>query len=303
MDDQKKTEQLLLELRRMTGLALELPDTADADPELTLERLSALCDSCRQAGSRETVLRRWITGESSEAEFRAAASRLHLHPEEERMLGLLQTNGPADASVLQVLRQVQADKSGSLVIPYTDDCILLLLSGNKKDPAFYRRTAETALSALNAELFLNAKIALSAPSQGLAGLPSAFRQAQLAMNTGSIFEPGESIYEFTDLGTGRLLYDQTPETLADYLTEILGSASLTETPEAFQGDIFMTADCFLNNDLNVAETARQLYIHRNTLLYRLEFIRKETGLDIRSFDDAMKYRLCTLAFRALRRSS
>ncbi len=303
MDDQKKTEQLLNELRRMTGLAFELPENADADPKVTLERLSALCDSCKQTGSKESVLRRWITGESSEAEFRTSAARLHLRQEGEHLLCLLQTDGPADASVLQVLRQILADRTGSLVIPYTDDQVLLLLSANKKDPEFYRRTAETVLSALNAELFVNAKIALSTPFEGSSGLPAAFRQTGFAMDAGRLFQPEDSIYEFGSLGTGRLLYDQTPEILRDYLAETIGDPALLENSEAFRGDNLLTAECFLNNDLNVAETARQLYIHRNTLLYRLELIRRESGLDIRSFDGAMKYRLCLLASRALNRQA
>ena len=61
-----------------------------------------------------------------------------------------------------------------------------------------------------------------------------------------------------------------------------------------------TAEEFLDSSLNVSETARKLYLHRNTLIYRLDKIEKETGLNIRKFSDAITFRLITILLKTLR---
>ena len=116
----------------------------------------------------------------------------------------------------------------------------------------------------------------------------------MTMQVGNIFYPNQIIYGYDDLGIGRLLYDISEETLRDFIRDQIGEQFLAAASPAFTSDIQNTANCFLNNDMNIAETARQLHIHRNTLLYRLEQIENETGLDIRRFEHAMTYRICSM---------
>lgn len=290
-----KTE-LLRELNRLTGLSLTLEDhnAADSD-EQTVRALSALCDAYRIAGSRETLLLRWISGECSENEFTSSAARLHFDINEPRVLYYLEVEGTADASVMRILKQMLADRHGLLILPYSSSSLIILDPANKKKPDSIRLTAENIVSVLNTELFLNARIGYGGTVSGAAQLPEAFRKALRTMQTGRLFLPDRSLYISDELSTEQLVSDIPSSALREYLDQTLPSGFLPEDSHVFEGDILLTADCFLKYDLNIAETARRLHVHRNTLLYRLDQIQSETGLDIRSFEDAMKYRLCALA--------
>ncbi len=318
MTTAERKEQLLRELNRLTGLSLKLDETvkpdksgkpaeqakteeieSDAPDEQAVRALAALCDAYKIAGSREALLLRWISGECSENEFTSSAARLHFDITETRTLYYLEVDGNADTSVTRTLKQMLADRHGLLILPYSSSSLLILDPANKKKPDSNQLTAESILSVLNTELFLNARIAFGSAVSDAAQLPEAFRKTLRTMQTGRLFMPDRSLYISDELSAEQLVSDVPAPTLREYLGQTLPSGFVPENSHIFEGDILLTADCFLKHDLNIAETARQLHVHRNTLLYRIDQIQSETGLDIRRFEDAMKYRLCALAICAL----
>jgi carbohydrate diacid regulator len=115
---------------------------------------------------------------------------------------------------------------------------------------------------------------------------------------GGIFENDKSVINYNNLGIGRLIY-QLPTTLCDlFLKEVFKEDSL----EALDHETVYTIQKFFENNLNVSETARQLYVHRNTLVYRLDKIQKMTGLDIRMFDSAIIFKVAMLVKRYLEKT-
>jgi carbohydrate diacid regulator len=118
----------------------------------------------------------------------------------------------------------------------------------------------------------------------------------MALNVGKIFYSGERIHMYRKLGIGRLIY-QLPENLCRlFLHEVFTK----QQPETFDEETLTTINMFFGNSLNVSETARQLFVHRNTLVYRLEKLSKSTGLDIRSFDDAVTFKIALMVESYLR---
>ena len=112
----------------------------------------------------------------------------------------------------------------------------------------------------------------------------------MALDVGKIFYADKQIASYTKLGIGRLVY-QLPLPLCQmFMKEVFGD----HMPEAFDEETLITINKFFENSLNVSETARQLYVHRNTLVYRLEKIEKSTGLDIREFDDALTFKIAMM---------
>jgi len=311
-----KTEDLLKELNKLSGLKLSVASDPDMDPEDELQRLLQLVEACRASESRETLLQKFITGNESEEEFKRKAALLHFDREIPRALYYMETGIRADASVIRFLKHALADRQGLLLLPAGDHSLILLETRKGKHQETLRDTAETVVSLLNTEMFTDVKIAVSRTVSRADLLPEAFRETVHTLEAGKLFYPDKNVFVTGEPGEETLLYDLSPETCRAYLRDVLEGASdpvsgpskeengKTETAaigslQAFSGDLLNTAECFLKNDLNIAETARQLHMHRNTLLYRIEQIRQETGLDIRRFEDAMRYRLCGMVQKRL----
>ena len=112
----------------------------------------------------------------------------------------------------------------------------------------------------------------------------------MALDVGKIFSPEKDVIAYSSLGIGRLIYQLPIPLCKMFIKEIFGGKS----PDDFDEETLVTIDKFFENSLNVSETSRQLYIHRNTLVYRLEKIQKSTGLDVRVFEDALTFRIALM---------
>ena len=126
-------------------------------------------------------------------------------------------------------------------------------------------------------------------------LSGAFREASLALKVGKLFYPEQTVFPYNELGIGRLIY-QLPVSLCEsFLQEVF----LDKITDKLDDETLLTINRFLQNNLNIAETSRQLHMHRNTLIYRLEQIEKRTGLDLRQFEDAMTFKIATMVMNYL----
>ncbi len=129
----------------------------------------------------------------------------------------------------------------------------------------------------------------------LKDLARSFKEAQTALEIGKVFEKEKNIVSYKNLGIGRLIY-QLPTTLCEmFLSEVFKQGSI----DSLDQETLLTISKFFENNLNVSETARKLFVHRNTLVYRLEKIKKLTGLDIREFDNAIIFKVALMVNRYL----
>ena len=143
---------------------------------------------------------------------------------------------------------------------------------------------------MDTEVMLKARVSYGTTVEELRELSKSYKEARMALDVGKIFYSGDSIHSYDSLGIGRLIY-QLPANLCKlFIDEIYGGSLPKEVDE----EILHTAEVFLENNLNVSETARQLYIHRNTLVYRIEKLKAATGLDVRYFDDALTFKIATM---------
>ena len=119
---------------------------------------------------------------------------------------------------------------------------------------------------------------------------SSYKEAKMAMEVGKIFYQERSILSYDTLGIGRLIYQLQPSLCEVFLHEIYGE----DIPDHLDEETLNTINKFFENNLNVSETSRQLFVHRNTLVYRIEKLQKMTGLDIRTFDDALTFKIALM---------
>ena len=154
----------------------------------------------------------------------------------------------------------------------------------------YEKYAETIVDNLQAEAMTNVWIGYADVSEGFTKLNLSYQNASLALKIGNIFYGEENVFCYSRLGIGRLVYQLPLELCEMFLKEVLGENAET----TFDDETLVTINQLFDNNLNISETARQLYIHRNTLVYRLERIEKKLGLDIRSFEDAMLFKIAMM---------
>jgi len=150
--------------------------------------------------------------------------------------------------------------------------------------------AQSIVDTLNSEAMMNVMVGISTVTNNVNMLAAAYKEAQIALEVGSVFETEKKILTYKNLGVGRLIYYLPVKLCQLFLQEVLTKRGL----DALDEEIVTTIYEFFKNDLNVSETARKLYIHRNTLVYRLDKVQKTIGLDLRNFDDAVVFKVAMM---------
>ncbi|MCR5249771.1 MAG: helix-turn-helix domain-containing protein [Lachnospiraceae bacterium] len=179
--------------------------------------------------------------------------------------------------------------AGDLLLRESETTLLLIHKpGKREDPA---ATAARILSMVNTELMEKVRIAYGKPAEGWSGLRASYLQAQTAMQVMESFHSECLVMSYASLGLGGLMLGLDREVCARYLRECFGESMRSRLDE----EELRTVNCFFEHDLSFSETARDLFLHRNTLVYRLEKIQKKTGMDIRHFEDAVRLRMALLA--------
>ena len=153
--------------------------------------------------------------------------------------------------------------------------------------------AREVIEGLRAAEILDVNIAYGTIVKDIKEVSRSYKEAMMAREVGKIFYPGQTIVAYNKLGIGRLIY-QLPSSLCKmFISEIFEG----KTPEQFDEETLQTINKFFENSLNVSETSRQLYIHRNTLVYRLDKLQKTTGLDLRVFEDAITFKIALMVVK------
>ena len=216
------------------------------------------------------------------------SKELHFNTEELRIVFLIKFFGKTDMMPFEMLQNMFPDKSKDYVISVGEHDIVLVKDvkpgTEMKD---IEKIATNISDTLSSEFYTKVNIGISTIVENLKDLARAYKESQIALEVGKVFETEKNIISYENLGIGRLIY-QLPTTLCEmFLQEVFKRGSL----ESLDRETLMTIQCFFENNLNVSETSRKLFVHRNTLVYRLEKIRKITGLDIHEFENGMTFKV------------
>jgi carbohydrate diacid regulator len=224
------------------------------------------------------------------------AKELHLNGEVTRVLYLIKFNSRADLVPIDVVQNIFPDKNKDYVISVGEQDIVLVKEVKPNSPVReVEKLAKSIADTLNTEFFSKVSIGIGKPVDNIKDLARSYKEAQVALEVGKVFDTEKNIISYENLGIGRLIY-QLPTTLCEmFLQEVFKNGSL----ESLDRETLMTIQCFFENNLNVSETSRKLFVHRNTLVYRLEKIRKLTGLDLREFDHAITFKVALMVKRYL----
>ncbi len=227
------------------------------------------------------------------------AKKLHIDTDSKRVVYLIETRNEKDTNSLETLRSIFAANSKSKdFITAVDEKNIILVKHLKDDHTYdgVNKTAKVILDMLNTEVMTQVRVAYGTIVEEIKDVSRSYKEAKMALDVGKIFYSEDNIVGYNSLGIGRLIY-QLPISLCKmFIREIFEGRS----PDEFDDETLVTINKFFENNLNVSETSRQLYIHRNTLVYRLDKLQKSTGLDLRVFDDAITFKIALMVVQYMK---
>lgn len=212
-----------------------------------------------------------------------------------RVVFTIKVNQSESQESLQILQSMFPDRKAEYVFPMDEETIVLLKEIPREEPRKIYDTAKAIQDTLDSESMSRVRIGIGMYADTLRDAAKSYRESSLALTIGNIFESDNSVMRYDKLGLGRLIY-QLPTTLCNmFLDEVFPKGAY----EALDSETLLTIQKFFENNLNGSETSRQLFVHRNTLVYRLDKVQKITGLDLRVFDDAVLFKLASMVRRYL----
>ena len=218
------------------------------------------------------------------------AKKLHIEAAQ-RVVFVIEVSGKKDGVVMETVKNLFASSTVDFITE-VDEKSVILVKDVREIPteAGLANLAEVIVDNLQTEAMVKVRVGYGNRVEMLQDIARSYQEARMALEVGSIFYVEANTISYANLGIGRLIY-QIPISLCEmFLQEVFGE----KIPEMFDEETTITINKFFENNLNISETARQLYVHRNTLVYRLERIEKALGLDIRTFEDAMLFKIALM---------
>ena len=224
------------------------------------------------------------------------ARELHFNNESSRVVLLIRLLDKPDVSAYDVISNLFPDKTKDFVINISETDIALVKEVRSDiDGKDLEKLARSISDALSSEFYVHCLVGIGMAVVGVKELARSFKEAQVSLEVGKVFDTERNIVSYDHLGIARLIY-QLPTKLCEmFLKEIFKMGSI----ESLDQETLFTIQRFFENNLNVSETSRKLFVHRNTLVYRLEKIKKLTGLDLREFDDAIVFKVALMVKKYL----
>ena len=224
------------------------------------------------------------------------ARELHFNTDVNRVVLLVRVVSSNDISAFDVIQNLFPDKQKDFVFNISEKDIVLvkeIKSGiNGKD---IEKLARSIVDTLGSEFYTRVVVGIGTIVSSVKEISKSFKEAQVSLEVGKVFDTEKSIVSYNNLGIARLIY-QLPTTLCEmFLKEVFKKGSI----DSLDHETLFTIQKFFENNLNVSETSRKLFVHRNTLVYRLEKIKKLTGLDLREFDHAIVFKVALMVKKYL----
>ncbi len=227
------------------------------------------------------------------------ARELHFNSDVSRVCLLIKIVSKTDVSAYDIVQNLFPDKSKDFVININETEIALVKEIKPDtESRDLEKLASSISDTLSSEFYTHCVVGIGTTVTGIKDLARSFKEAQSALEVAKVFDTERTIVSYDNLGIARLIY-QLPTTLCEmFLKEVFKRGSI----ESLDQETLFTIQRFFENNLNVSETSRKLFVHRNTLVYRLEKIKKLTGLDLREFEDAIVFKVALMVKRYLNAS-
>lgn len=225
------------------------------------------------------------------------AKKLHIENEAPRGIIMFEMenregdDNTAGSTAMSLLSGLYTPQAGDYLTAVDETSVILVKHvQSPEDYQTLEEAATVAVDMLSSEAMIRTRAAYGTIVPDLKTLSRSYKEAKMAMDVGKIFYAAKRVISYNALGIGRLIYQLPVNLCRMFIKEVFGDYNLSDLDE----ETLATINSFFENNLNVSETSRQLFVHRNTLVYRIEKLERATGLDIRNFDDAMTFKIALM---------
>ena len=266
-------------------------DSASTIGELAVCQIESLLSAYAEKTDKNSFMQNLLLDRYSQVEAFNKAAKLHISPSVRRAVFLVETKQHKDESALATIRNIFSARTRDFITALDDSGIIVVRElQNTESYEELDGIACMLVDMLNTEAMTSAWVSYSNVADDIMELSDAYKEARTALEVGKIFYAEKNVFGYNQLGIGRLIY-QLPTQVCDmFVNEIFGDESL----ESIDDETLNSIRTFFENNLNLSETSRQLYVHRNTLVYRFEKLQKRFGLDVRTFEDALAFKLAMM---------
>ena len=225
------------------------------------------------------------------------AKKLHIDTDVRRIVFIIETKNEKDTNALETVRNIFSAKTKDFITA-VDEKNIILVKEVKSNETYddMNKIAKVIVDMLNTEAMSSVHVSFGTIVNEIKEVSRSYKEAKMALDVGKIFYENTDIIAYSILGIGRLIYQLPLPLCKMFIREIFDGKS----PDEFDEETLSTINKFFENSLNVSETSRQLYIHRNTLVYRLDKLQKSTGLDLRVFEDAITFKIALMVVKYMK---
>jgi carbohydrate diacid regulator len=225
------------------------------------------------------------------------AKKMKVETEAQRVVFVIEPKKETDNLALETIKGLYATGTKDHVTSVDENHIIYIKNVEKTEEyKDLNHIAKTIVDMLNTEVMINVRVAYGTIVDNIKDVSKSYKEASMALDVGRIFYEEKKVLAYNELGIGRLIH-QLPNSLCEmFLREVFSGDAYAQLDK----ETLSTVNAFFENSLNISETARKMYVHRNTLVYRLEKIQKITGLDVRVFDDALTFKIALMVAKHMK---
>ncbi len=258
--------------------------------ELGVSQLESLISAYKERMDKNRFIQNLILDNMLLVDIYNQAKKMRIPVEQRRAVFMIEPKNEGENIVLETMRGLYATGNKDFVTAVDERLILVKALESTEDYPDLTHIARVLVDTLNMEAMVSVRVAFSTIVAELKDVSRSYKEAQMALEVGRVFYADKNVLAYNELGIGRLIHQLPPSLCQMFLKEVFEKEGAAQ----FEEEELITVFTFVDNNLNISETARQLYIHRNTLVYRLEKIQKKTGLDVRVFDDALTFKIAMM---------
>jgi len=251
-------------------------------------QIQSLIIAYKERFDRDNFIKNLLLDNLLLVDIYSRAKKLRIENNVRRVLYVIEAKNNEENGMLEIVRNIFPQKQKDFVTVVDQDHIILAKELKSADDIEDIEThAKVICDTLSIEAMSSVRVGIGTTVNDLKFVSRSYKEAKMALEVGKIFDVTSLVMNYETLGIGRLIYQLPMSLCRMFVNEVLHGISA----ESFDEETLTTVDKFFENNLNVSETSRQLYIHRNTLVYRLDKLQKMTGLDLRNFDDAIIFKI------------
>ena len=260
-------------------------------------QISSLIVAYKERFDKDNFIKNLLLDNLLLVDIYSRAKKLHIQTEVKRVALIIETENTKDSNVLEVMRTYFGSNSKDFITAVDENNVIVVKDLSEGEGIKeIDKNAAAVVAFLQKENFKKVRIAYGTVVSELKEVSRSYKEAKMALDVGKIFFDERDVIAYSELGIGRLIYQLPIPLCKMFIKEIFDGKS----PDDFDEETLTTINKFFENSLNVSETSRQLFIHRNTLVYRLDKLQKSTGLDLRVFEDAITFKIALMVVKYMK---